>query len=341
MKENLTQLQQLLTDNQKIIITMHRDPDADALGSALGWAAFLKKNGHQVVVISPTDISRNLLWMHGADEVIIYEKSIESRTTCDQHLNNAGIIFCLDFSSVSRLKDMRNAVLKSKVKKVIIDHHLEPEGFADLLIWDTEAAATAQIIFRLIKKLDESQLDQNIGECLYAGIMTDTGSFRHSNTTPEVHQIVAEIMEKTNLNSSLIHQRIFDNSPISRLHLLGHVLTNLVVLPEYNTSYMTLTEAELLKYNSVTGDTDGIVNYGLQVEGVIMTALFIERKGEIKISFRSTGDFSVRELANTHFNGGGHFNAAGGRSTLDLQKTIEKFLSVLPEYTLELNQTQK
>lgn len=320
---------------------MHRDPDADALGSALAWSHFLKKGGHQVTVISPTDISRNLLWMNGADEVIVYEKTAESRTTCDQHIHQAGVIFCLDFSSLSRLKDMRTAVVKAKGKKVIIDHHLEPEGFSDLLISDTNAAATAQIIYRLIRQINAGLLDIPIAECLYAGIMTDTGSFRHANTTPEVHQIVAEIMEKTGLNTSLIHQRIFDNSPVSRLHLLGYVLSSMVVIPEYNTSYMTLSEAELLKYNSVTGDTDGIVNYGLQVEGVVMTALFIERKGEIKISFRSSGDFSVRELANTYFGGGGHFNASGGRSTLDLPKTIEKFLSVLPQYAEQLNQTQK
>lgn len=341
MKQNLDKLSKILTDRQQIVVTMHRDPDADAMGSSLGWAAFLKKKGHQVTVISPTDISRNLLWMHGADEVLVYEKNNESRSLCDQYIQNASLIFCLDFSSLSRLKEMRPALVKAKGKKVIIDHHLEPEGFADFLIWDTQAAATAQIIYRLIVSLDEELLDTAIGECLYSGIMTDTGSFRHSNTTPEVHQIVAQLMEKTQLSTSLIHQRIFDNSPISRLHLLGYVLSNMVVIPEYNTSYMTLSEAELLKYNSVTGDTDGIVNYGLQVESVVMTALFIERKGEIKISFRSVGDFSVRDLASSHFSGGGHFNASGGRSTLDLNRTIEKFLSVLPEYALKLNQTQK
>jgi phosphoesterase RecJ-like protein len=341
VEQNLNKLRELLTESQHIVVTMHRDPDADAMGSALGWATFLKKCGHQVTVISPTDISRNLMWMHGADQVIVYEKTNETRTLSDQLIQQADLIFCLDFSSLSRLKDMRNALLKAKGTKVIIDHHLEPENFADLLVWDTAAAATAQIIYRLIIQLNEELLDDAIGECLYAGIMTDTGSFRHSNTTPEVHQIVAQLMERTNLNTSLIHQRIFDNSPVSRLHLLGYVLANMVVLPEYNTSYMILSEAELLKYNSVTGDTDGIVNYGLQVEGVVMTALFIERKGEIKISFRSVGDFSVRELANTHFNGGGHFNASGGRSTLDLNRTIEKFLSVLPDYALELKQIQK
>lgn len=341
MEQQILALKSLLATKQQIIITMHRDPDADALGSSLGWFAFLSQLGHEVTVISPTDIAKNLLWMAGAPQALVYEKTPESRAQCDTLIANASLIFCLDFSSLGRLKDMRTSIVKAKAKKVIIDHHLEPEDFADLLISDTTAAATAQIIYRLIDQLDSAQLNIPIAECLYAGIMTDTGSFRHSNTTAEVHQIVSHLITKTSLNTSRIHQRIFDSSSISRLHLLGFVLQNMIVLPQFKTSYMVLSEADLVRFQSINGDTEGLVNYGLQVEDVVMTALFIERKGEIKISFRSVGEFSVRELANAHFSGGGHFNASGGRSTQDLAKTVEKFLAILPDYAEKLNKTQK
>ncbi len=219
----------------------------------------------------------------------------------------------------------------------MIDHHLEPEHFAKWMIWDTKAAATAQLVYALIKEMEPdtpvSQLfDIQQAECLYAGIMTDTGSFRHPNVTPEVHLAVADLM-LTGMDTSRIHRLIYDNAPLSRLQFLGYVLSQkLVVLPEYRTAYMVLTDAELLRFNSSTGETEGIVNYGLQVENVVMSALFIERKGEVKISFRSVGTFSVRDLASTHFTGGGHKNASGGRSELSITETVQKFLSILPEY---------
>ena len=315
---------------------MHRDPDADALGSSLGWGSYLSKKGHDVTIISPTDYSANLRWLPGIENVLIYE-SASDQPKCKKKIEYADLICCLDFSALSRLKDLGKVVQDAKAIKMMIDHHLEPEHFAKWMIWDTKAAATAQLVYELIKEIHPGVpiaelFDIQQAECLYAGIMTDTGSFRHPNVTPQVHLAVADLM-LTGLDTSRIHRLIYDNAPLSRLQFLGYVLSQkLVVLPEFRTAYMVLTEAELTKFNSSTGETEGIVNYGLQVENVVMSALFIERKGEVKISFRSVGTFSVRDLASSYFSGGGHKNASGGRSELSITETVQKFLSVLPEY---------
>ena len=315
---------------------MHRDPDADALGSSLGWGGYLSKKGHDVTIISPTDYSANLRWMPGMEGVLVYE-SASDQVTCKKKIEHADLICCLDFSNLSRLKDLGKVVHEAVALKMMIDHHLEPDHFAKWMIWDTKAAATAQLVYELIKEMHPGVpavelFDIDQAECLYAGIMTDTGSFRHPNVTPQVHLAVADLM-LTGLDTSRIHRLIYDNAPLSRLQFLGYVLSQkLVVLPEFRTAYMVLTEAELIKFNSSTGETEGIVNYGLQVENVVMSALFIERKGEVKISFRSVGTFSVRDLASSYFAGGGHKNASGGRSDLSLIDTVQKFLSILPEY---------
>lgn len=342
VNQSFDALRAVLATPQKVVVTMHRDPDADAMGSSLGWALYLEKKGHQVTVISPTDIASNLHWLPTANRVLVFEGTQAKSRECRQAIEEATLVCCLDFSAISRLKELGRWVNESTATKLLVDHHIAPEPFADIKIWDTEAAATAQLIYDTIRYLDGTDiLDIPMAECLYAGIMTDTGSFRHGNTTPEVHLAVADLM-RTGIEINKVHRMIFDNAPLLRLKLLGHVLSNrLQVLPEYRTSYMTLTAAELEKYKSGTGDTDGIVNYGLQVEDVVMTALFIERKGEVKISFRSLGDFSVRDLASAHFNGGGHRNASGGRTTLSLQETVDQFLKFLPFYKAQLLSVEK
>ena len=321
---------------------MHRDPDADALGSSLGWASYLSRKGHTVTVISPTDYAANLRWLPGMSEVVVYEKAGEMRKA-RKIIEEATLICCLDFSALSRLKDLGKVVQEAKAPKLMIDHHLEPEHFAKWMIWDTDAAATAQLVYALIKEIEGDVpttdiFDVGMAECLYAGIMTDTGSFRHGNVSPAVHLAVADLM-LTGFDSSRVHRLIYDNSPLSRLQFLGYVLSQkLIVLPEFRTAYMVLTEAELQRFNSSTGETEGIVNYGLQVENVVMSALFIERKGEVKISFRSVGEFSVRDVSSSYFNGGGHRNASGGRTEISINDTVELFLSILPKYREELLQ---
>ncbi len=333
-------IRDILRTPKNIVVTMHRDPDADAIGSSLGWAAFLKKVGHNVTVISPTEVPGNLTWLDTGSDILNFEDRKAGRPVCLQAIDTADLICCLDFSAMGRLKDLAAFISRSKAPVLVIDHHLDPEPFATFLISDVSAAATAQMVYYCICEWDASLMDEAIAERLYAGIMTDTGSFRHNNTTREVHLAVADLM-KYGVQADKVHRMIFDNSPLSRLQMLGHSLSTITVLPEFRTSYMVLTHKTLEAFHSSVGDTDGIVNFGLQVEDVVMTVLFIERSNEVKISFRSVADFSVRELAHAHFDGGGHKNASGGRSNLSLSATIEKFLGILPHYREQLRAVNK
>jgi phosphoesterase RecJ-like protein len=335
--QNIEAFKELLSSPKKIVITTHHKPDADALGSSLAMWNYLKQYNHDVVVITPSDYPNFLAWMHGNDEVIIFEENNQKRS--EQLVNEADIIFCLDFSSLSRINEMGSLVKGAKGYKVLIDHHLEPEDFADFVHWDMKSAATAELVYDLIEMLgDKDKINLHIAECIYAGILTDTGSFRHPSTTKKVHMTIAELIH-IGVNASRVQKLIYDNSSESRLRFLGYALyEKLVVLREYNTAYIAITADELKRFNSVTGDTEGLVNYALSIEGIVMGAVFIDRTDSVKMSFRSVGEFSVNEFARAHFEGGGHKNAAGGKSNLSLEETIQKFLSVLPQYKEKLMQ---
>jgi len=335
--QNLEAFRELINTPKKIVITTHFKPDADALGSSLGLAGYLRKKGHHITVITPSDYPKFLFWMPNNEEVVNYE-DYKLRGKSNKLIAEADVIFCLDFSALSRIEAMAEPVRQSDAIKVMIDHHTFPEDFAQFSYHDTRAAATAQLIFQLIVLLgDESLLDVPICECLYAGIMTDTGSFRHPSTTPAVHRIVADIME-IGVNTNLIHRRIYDSTTAERLNFLGYVLSEkLVILPEYRVAYFTVTEEELKRFNSQTGDTEGIVNYGLQIEGVVMSVIIVDRPEAVKMSFRSVEEFAVNQIASKYFSGGGHKNASGGKTSgIGLQATVEKFISILPEYQEEL-----
>lgn len=333
--QDIDAIGRLLAEPQTVLITTHQNPDADAMGSSLALAGYLRKKGHRVTVVTPTEYPQNLHWMAGNDSVIAFDE--KQRVAVSQLIDEATAIFCLDFSAIDRIKELAPMVRQARARKVLIDHHLEPESFADLALWSPEAAATAELIFQLITELGDQQLiDVPIAECIYAGLMTDTGSFRHSNTTGNVHRIAGTLID-IGIDVSTIHRRIFDNVSLDKFRLLGYVLNEkLNVLPEYRFAYITLTEDELKTYRSKTGDTEGMVNYALAVQGVVMAAILIDRGEEIRISFRSVGDFSVRDLASAHFNGGGHRNAAGGRSKLTLAETEQQVLAVLPQYQSKL-----
>jgi phosphoesterase RecJ-like protein len=334
--QNLEAFRELINTPKKIVITTHFKPDADALGSSLGLAGYLKKKGHQVTVITPSDYPKFLFWMPSNEEVINYE-DYKTKHKANKILNEAEMIFCLDFSVLSRIESLAEPVRQAKAVKVMIDHHTFPEDFAQFTYHDTKAAATAQLIFQLIVLLgDKALLDIPICECLYAGIMTDTGSFRHPSTTPAVHRIVADIME-IGVNTNLIHRRIYDSTTPERLNFLGYILSEkLVILPEYRVAYFTVTAEELKRFNSQTGDTEGIVNYGLQIEGVVMSVIIVDRPEAVKMSFRSVEEFAVNQIATKYFSGGGHKNASGGKTNIGLAATVEKFISILPEYQAEL-----
>lgn len=337
--KNLEDIKALLSAPKKVAIVTHFKPDADALGSSLGLAGFLKKKGHSVDVVTPSDFPDFLSWMAGSEKVIsLSKKSKEPAIKSAQLFAQADIIFCLDFSSLNRINDLEEVVKKSTAVKVMIDHHLEPEQFADYEKWDVKEASTAQLVFDFIVSLGEKELiDSSIANCLYAGLMTDTGGFRHNNTTAREFK-VAEELTALGARPSEVARLVYEANSLSRLRLTGYVLNEkLTVLPEYRTAYMTLSQAELKKFEVQTGDTEGLVNYGLSLKDVQLSVLMYDRGEEIKISFRSLGAFSVNELARAHFEGGGHRNASGGSSKLSLERTLEKFIKLLPEYKEKLN----
>ncbi|HMX00593.1 MAG TPA: DHH family phosphoesterase [Cyclobacteriaceae bacterium] len=321
---------------RQVVIVTHHKPDADALGSSLGLAGYLRKKGHSVTVITPSDYPEFLHWMPGNAGVLALDKGNEK--LIHDKINAAEIIFCLDFSALKRIQDLTDVVRNSGAKKVMIDHHLDPEDFADFVKWEVRSASTAQLIFNLIRELgDEQLIDANIADCLYAGLMTDTGSFRHSNTHYEEFAVAGELV-RLGADPSKVSKLIYDTNTLERLRLMGFVLSEkLKVLPEYRTAYMTLSADELKRLGSQTGDTEGLVNYGLSIKGIKLSVMIHERKDSVKLSLRSLGDFSVNEMARRHFEGGGHRNASGGSSSLSLDQTLQKFLSILPEYKEELN----
>jgi phosphoesterase RecJ-like protein len=238
---------------------------------------------------------------------------------------------------LNRINELGTYIRNAPGTKVLIDHHLEPENFADLDFSNPKAAATAELVFEVIRDLgDQDMIDVGIGESLYAGIMTDTGSFRHPSTSRNVHLIIAELLD-AGIDLSSVHRRIYDSHSEMRLRFLGFVLKDkLVVLPEYNTAYIAITQDELRQYQSKTGDTEGLVNFALSIEGVVFAAVLIDRGQAVKISFRSVGGFSVNEFARQHFQGGGHLNASGGISYDSLDVTVQRFLSLLPQYQTKL-----
>lgn len=333
--QNLDLFKAKLDTSQNIVITTHHKPDADALGSSLGMANYLVKKGHHVQVITPSDYPEFLKWMKGNQEVVVYSE--ERHEWVADQVSQADIIITLDFSVLSRINQMGEMVRVADGFKVNVDHHLDPEDFADFQLWNTKAAATCELCYELMVALgDEDLIDQDIANCLYAGIMTDTGGFRHSNTTKNVHEVVAKLID-LGADNSQVAKNIYDKSSLNRLRFLGFALgENLQVIEKYHTAYFALKNSDLAKFNSKTGDTEGLVNYALSIEGITLGALFKETDEGVKISLRSTGEFPANELASRFFNGGGHRNAAGGRVFDTLEDTVEKFKSILTEYKDQL-----
>lgn len=314
---------------KKIAIVSHRNPDGDAIGSSLGLLHFLKQLKHDVHFISPNEYPDFLAWIPGVKNTIIFEKEIEKAT---EILKSSDYVFTLDFNALHRTGEVMEKTLQSlTVPMIMIDHHQEPDSYPLYTFSDTNYGSTCEMIYDFINALGYNQIiNKEIATCLYVGITTDSGSFRFPKTTSKTHNCVADLISK-GIDNSGIHNLLFDNASYSRLQLLGRALQNLTLLKEYNTSYITLSQEELDTFNYKKGDTEGIVNYGLSLEGINMTAIFIENKEEgiIKISFRSQSDIDVNQFARKYFNGGGHINAAGGKSFLSLEETVKQFIAIL------------
>ncbi len=325
----------LLDKPRTIVITMHQKPDPDAMGSSLALAGVLKKLGHKIFVISPTNWPEFLKWMPGARQVIDYEASTEKAMLA---LNEAEWIFCLDFNALHRTKHMAAVLAASKAVKILIDHHQQPETTAFAYgASDTSKSSTSEMIYDLIVAAGWGNLiDADIAACLYAGIIGDTGSFRFPATSAAVHKMVA-VLKDAGLNHTKVHENLYDNFLEDRLRFIGHVLLHrMEVFYEYNTALIAITKHDLLKYNIRTGDTEGLVNYPLTIQGIKLAALVIDRDEERKWSFRSKGSFDVNTFARKYFNGGGHFNASGGRSSVSLPEAVAQFKAAMKENETQL-----
>lgn len=333
--ESLQQLRDLLKQADSIVITNHKNPDGDAMGSALALSHFLRKWGHASRIIVPNDYPEFLKWLPGNDDVLVYEGN---QKEASELIESADVIFALDYNALNRTGEAEEAITESNAKKVLIDHHRDPADFADLVFSDITSCATAQMIYELVESLELLEmLDVDAATCIYTGLVTDTGSFRYSSTTGKTHNIAAHLLE-IGVENGMVHRLLFDNKSETVLKMRGHVLANnLVVLKEYNTAYITMSREELEKYETKSGDTEGLVNEALSIQGVVMAAFFKEDYNLIKISFRSVGDFPVNELSGTYFNGGGHCNAAGGSSKESLKQTVDRFVGILPKFKDRLN----
>ncbi len=334
-KNDISEIKQLLSTPKNIVIVPHKNPDGDAMGSCLGMYHYLLQLGHSASVITPNDYPKFLKWLPGDNAVMIYESQV---SPSQKLIANADIIFTLDFNALDRTGAMEMSLEEAKGIKILIDHHQQPDGYAKYVYSNVNMCSTSEMIYHFLEMLEDvNAITSYIATCLYVGIMTDTGSFRFASTTSTTHRVIADLIDK-GANNAEIHKNVYDNNSQDRVQLLGCALNNLKVIPELNTAYISLSQEELNRYNFKKGDTEGVVNYGLSVKRINFAAIFIEHKQEgiVKISLRSKGTFDSNAFARNHFNGGGHINAAGGRSDLGLTDTIVKFISILPNYINDL-----
>lgn len=341
MKEALIRkAESLISEAKSIVITAHKSPDGDAVGSSLALARYLNKRDKRATVLLPDSFADFLNWMTGVEDIVFFDQSTDK---AKKLLDEAELIFCLDYNVLSRTgKAMSEALeqLKGSTPFILIDHHQQPDDFPQVLISDTSSCSTAQLVYQFITAIDgKSAIDTEIGACLYCGIMTDTGSFRFPSVEPATHEIAAHLLQ-IGVDHADIHRKVYDTNLLDRLKLVGYALSEkLVVLPEYHAAYISLSGEELKRFNYRPGDTEGLVNQALSIEGVNMAAFFREGNNEIKLSLRSQGSFKVNEFAARYFDGGGHMNAAGGASKSSLEEVVQRFLAALPEHQKALEES--
>ncbi|MFW5804184.1 MAG: DHH family phosphoesterase [bacterium] len=318
--------------SKKIVIISHYNPDGDAVGSSLGLYNYLVKKGFDDIhVISPNDFPGSLKWMKGIEDTVIYSYNEEK---AKELLKEADLIICLDFNDTRRTKKAMIPLAESGAKKILIDHHPYPMDFADIVISNVNVSSTAELVFHFIKENGGVDfVDKSIAECLYTGILTDTGCFTYGMIDEKTFSTLAYLVTK-GVDKDKIYSSVYDNFSTHRMRLMGYSLyKKLEVLPEYRTAFISLTKQELKEFQFMPGDTEGFVNLPFSIGGIQFAVLFIEHNGYVKISFRSKGNFSVSDFARDHFNGGGHKNAAGGEAYMPMNEVLEKFKKLLPTYS--------
>ncbi|MBL7804440.1 MAG: bifunctional oligoribonuclease/PAP phosphatase NrnA [Saprospiraceae bacterium] len=328
-----SELRQLLIIPQNVAIFSHRNPDGDAIGSSLALRHYLEQYGHTVHVLFPSEYPEELEFLPGAEEILIWDIHTEE---CKHVLQQKNVFFFLDFNSLSRIDKMGDFVKNLPGKRILIDHHLYPEPIAEHTFSEPEASSTCELVYRFIDAMGDSvRVNPKVGECIYTGIVTDTGSFRHA-TNPRVFRIVADLIDR-GMDDTAVQDSIFNSQKEKNLRLLGHCLANrMEYWPELRTALIWLSKKDYEQFSIQRGDTEGIVNYLLTIKDVKMAAFIHNQPTIVKLSLRSKGDLDVQEICRKHFNGGGHKNAAGAFSHDSLKATIEKFKNLLPEYKAEL-----
>jgi phosphoesterase RecJ-like protein len=324
----------LINTNKKITIVTHVNPDGDAIGSATAWYNFLKERDIKPIIVVPNHFPDFLRWIDGCESICVY---YNQREKCERILKYSDLLFCLDFNNLSRLESLGEYIKTLNLKKVLIDHHIgaKKEDFT-LALSKTPISSTCEIVYNIIWQITKTkQVSPQIAESLYTGIMTDTGAFTHS-CSANLFRIVADLME-CGINREKIHSKVYNSFSASRMRLMGYCISKMEVIHQYRTAYISLTREELDRFKFEPGDTEGFVNIPLSIKNIVLSVFFTESKeGYIKISLRSTGDFSVDDMARKYFNGGGHKNASGGKSFLTLDETISHFKSILPELKKDL-----
>ena len=320
----------LKTKPENVVIVPHENPDGDAIGSAIGLGEILRNYGIEVNIISPNDYPEFLKWFSTEIDILVYERN---KKQAKKLIEKAGVLICVDFNEPKRAANLEKLLNDFSGPKIMIDHHPNPSDCADYLISEPGYSSTAELIFDVTRKIGfEKHLTREAAEALYAGIMTDTGSFSHNINTPNTFKVIAELME-CGIEPDKIQSNIYHNYSAGRMRLLGHCLNNkMEVFPEYRAAMISISQKELKEYDYKPGDTEGFVNYPLSVNNIVFSALFIEKKNFIKASFRSKGNFPANEFSQKYFNGGGHLNAAGGETKLTLVQTTEKFRQLLGDY---------
>lgn len=328
----LHKVKELLSDKSlPIVIVTHTNPDGDAVGSSLGLYEYLRLRGHKhLQVITPNNYPEFLKWMPNNDQVLY---AVDHATQAKKKILEAGILFCLDFNALNRTELLEKPLRNSTGYKIMIDHHPQPEEAFDLMLSDVKASSTAELVFEFIAALGgEELLNREAAECLFAGIITDTGSFSYSNNNPRTYEIASRLIAM-GVDATRVNQAVYNTYSEHRLRLLGYCLgEKMKVFPRHHAAYISLTAEELKRFKHTEGDTEGVVNYPLSIKDIKLSAIFIERKNHIKISFRSVGDIDVNFLAREHFQGGGHKNASGGKYYDTMENTLKKFESLLKRY---------
>lgn len=331
----LSEIKEELSNKKNIVITTHTNPDGDAIGSSLGLFHYLKKKGHNVVAVVPNEFPDFYNWMPGSDKILVFQHQANQVRT---HLSNADIVFCLDYNTEKRTGILCDDLMKVEAPKILIDHHLSPDEHFVYKLSDTKASSTGELVYDFIEMLGDADLiDQTIGTCIYTSLLTDTGSFSYAIHSKRPFEIASQLVDK-GIDIEKIRRLVYDTFSENRIRLLGYCLTErLVVMEDCRAAYIYLSKEDLKKFNYQIGDTEGVVNYPLSMKRINFAILITEKNGQVRLSFRSKGDFSVDKFARTYFDGGGHSNAAGGTSKKSMDETIKLLRSYIPKHKKELD----